>query len=215
MYSMYSSNATEKLKMIIVKSWEIFISQFTNGRLIVSKEAPFQHNFGNILRQVGDLHCFSRTEQFYVDLEVREININGRNKYIDITCNLLENGVIISKSAIELKFKKKSQGADDEARIDAYSDIQSLEGCLNAGYDLAYFFMITDNGSYTKESKKLDSTAYSFSMCNNYITKSNFELIPKLKIRASVKINFNNQHKFVWKQVNEYYFLMLPIEVKY
>ncbi|MCK1996453.1 hypothetical protein MPH47_04230 [Psychrobacillus psychrodurans] len=209
---MHLLSPKEKLNEIIEKSWEIFICQFTNRRLIVSKEAPFQHNFGNILRQVGDLYCFSRTEQFYVDLEVREENINGKTKYIDITCNLLKDGEIITKAAIELKFKKKSQGADDEARIDAYSDIHSLEGCIKSGYDLAYFFMITDNGAYTRKSKKLDSTAYIFSMCNDHVTTANLDLVPKLKTRKDIKVNFNQAYKFSWKNIDENYFLMLPVQ---
>jgi hypothetical protein len=56
-------------------------------------------------------------------LETKESLVASRSKYIDITCSFYEGKEIKAKAAIELKFKKKSQGADDFARIDSYVDI--------------------------------------------------------------------------------------------
>ncbi|MED3550129.1 hypothetical protein [Cytobacillus praedii] len=208
---MYLLDPNEKLELIIKKSWELFISQYVCGRIIVTKEAPFQHNFANIIKQMGELHCFSRNDQFFVDLEEKESDILGKNKYIDIVCSLSIGGEKTSKAAIELKFKKKSQGADDEARIDAYVDIQSLEHCLDKDYELAYFFMITDNPAYTKASMKIDSTASQFSIRDNFNTPINIELLPKLKSRSSVRIYLRRQHVLKWEKNEDSYFLMVPI----
>ncbi|MCM3109976.1 hypothetical protein [Lederbergia lenta] len=208
---MYLLNQNEKLDLIIKKSWELFISQYVCGRIIVTKEAPFQHNFANIIKHIGDLHCFSRNEQFFVDLEEKESGILGKNKYIDIVCSLSIGEKRTSRAAIELKFKKKSQGADDEARIDAYADIQSLEHCLDKDYDLAYFFMITDNPAYTRVSVKLDSTASQFSIRDNFITPINIELVPKLKSKSKVRIFLRRRHELKWKNHKDRYFLMIPI----
>ncbi|AKG34991.1 hypothetical protein [Paenibacillus durus] len=60
---------------------------------------------------------------------------------------------LLAKGAMELKFKKKTQGAEDFARIDSYEDIECLEHCLDRNYETAYFCMIADNNIYSRESK--------------------------------------------------------------
>jgi hypothetical protein len=141
-------NPIDKLDVVVNKSWEILISKFLYGRFELAKEAPFQHQFANVLRSVGELYCFSRTEMFLVDLETKEKNVFGKTKFVDITICFIENGKVTSSAAIELKFKKKSQGADDFARIDSYIDIVSLEEMKNRGYNKSYFYMITDDPIY-------------------------------------------------------------------
>ena len=204
-------NSIDKLGLVLNKSWEILISKFLNGRFELTKEAPFQHQFANILHSVGELHCFSRTEMFLVDLETKEKNVFGKTKFVDITICFLENGKVTSSAAIELKFKKRSQGAEDYARIDSYVDIASLEEMKNRGYNKSYFCMITDNSIYTKKSRE-GTTGEIFSMRNDYIPKQN-EVIsnPKCKGRSDVEIVFSSEHTFLWENKNSWYFLSLEV----
>ncbi len=203
---------SDKLDKVIKESWSLFKSKFLGGRMEVSTEAPFQHNLANTLRTVGNLHCFSRTEQFFVDLEKREENLleSRKAKYIDITCSYYEYGELVSSAAIELKFKRKYQGADDEARIDAYWDIQCLEKCLKKGYDLAYFMMISNYDLYTKKSRE-GSTGDTFSMRQGYTTPCK-ELVPKLKSRENKRIQLKHRYTFHWEEQQGEYFLLLPIK---
>jgi hypothetical protein len=71
----------EKLEKVITESWELFIAKYLSGRIEVSKEAPFQHHFANIIQDIGELYCFSRTELFLVDLETKEEKLLKKNKY--------------------------------------------------------------------------------------------------------------------------------------
>ncbi|MFP7493984.1 hypothetical protein SFC66_09380 [Terribacillus saccharophilus] len=208
---MASDNAIHKLDEVICKSWELFIQQFVQGRYSITKEAPFQFHFADTINKVGNLYCFKRGESFSVDLETRMEGILGKNKYIDITCAFYHGGEIPTASAaIELKFKKNSQGADDEARIDAYLDIQALEACADH-FDLAYFFMITESAAYSKPSIKVGSTADIFSMRNDYSPPVDKVLIPKLKSRSKNRIIFKSAHVFQWKSVGNNVFLKLDI----
>ncbi|MFJ6411917.1 hypothetical protein ACIQLG_03890 [Terribacillus saccharophilus] len=208
---MADDNAVQKLDEVINKSWELFVQQFVQGRYSITKEAPFQFHFADTINKVGNLYCFKRGESFSVDLETRKEGILGRNKYIDITCAFY-NGeeTPTASAAIELKFKKNSQGADDEARIDAYLDIQTLEACEDY-FDRAYFFMITESEAYSKPSKKEGSTADIFSMRNKYIPPVNKVLIPKLKSRSKNVILLKKAHEFQWRSVGNNVFLMLDI----
>ncbi|PAE07785.1 hypothetical protein CHI12_09465 [Terribacillus saccharophilus] len=203
--------AVQKLDEVINKSWDLFIQQFVQGKYSITKEAPFQFHFADTINKVGNLYCFKRGESFSVDLETRKEGILGKNKYIDITCAFY-NGeeAPTASAAIELKFKKNSQGADDEARIDAYLDIQALEACEDH-FDLAYFFMITESEAYSKPSKKLGSTADIFSMRNNYIPPVNKVLIPKLESRSKKQIVLKKAHEFQWQSVGKNVFLKLDI----
>lgn len=206
-YNEYGS----RMDLIISQSWEILKLQFIGGRLNLSKEAPFQHHFATIIKTVGDLHCYKRSEQFIVDLETKEVSKYGNSTYVDITLEMYNESDLVSRAAIELKFKKKSQGADDFARIDSYIDIESLEYLKCNKYNKAYFFMITDNEIYTKESKK-DTTGDIFSMRNGYTIPSNRVISnPNCKGRSKVEVVINYEHKFIWEENKEWYFLRLDI----
>lgn len=200
-----------RIDLIISQSWEILKSQFMGGRLSLSKEAPFQHHFATIIKTVGDLHCYKRSEQFIVDLETREVNKHGSPTYVDITLEMFNESDLVLRAAIELKFKKKSQGADDFARIDSYIDIESLEYLKNNRYNKAYFFMITDNEIYTKESRT-DTTGDIFSMRDGYTVPMNRILTnPNCKGRSKVEIVLSNEYTFKWSEKNNWYFLRLDV----
>lgn len=114
---------SERLKEILDESWKIFKSQFIYQRHQINKEAPFQHHFAQIIRNVGNLYSIGEKDLFKVDLETKCDNVKGKSKYIDISCEFVNE----INCAIELKFKTALQGAQDHGRIDAYVDIEALE----------------------------------------------------------------------------------------
>lgn len=202
-------NTTEKLDLIVTEAWTIFNHQFLNGRIQVEKEAPFQHHLANIIRDLGNLYCFSRSETFIVDLETKELNIRKKNKFIDITFGFYDGPKLLAKAAMELKFKKKIQGAEDFARIDSYQDIESLEYCLERGYSNAYFCMIADDLIYSKASK-IATTGDIFSMREGYVTPINIPISnANCKGRKDVIVTFKKAHTFEWQVQNGYLFLCM------
>src|SRR5690606_691576 len=141
---------SKRLEEILDQSWKIFKSQFIYGRHKINKEAPFQHHFAQIIKSVGNLYSISEKDLFKVDLEVKCLNIKGKSKYIDITCEFVDK----INCAIELKFKTSQQGAQDHGRIDAYVDIEALELVTNSEYKIGKFYMITDSQTYINKSNK-------------------------------------------------------------
>ena len=45
----------DRLKEVLDISWKIFKSQFIHRRHEINKEAPFQHHFAQIIRNLGNL----------------------------------------------------------------------------------------------------------------------------------------------------------------
>jgi hypothetical protein len=198
----------ERLGEIIDSAWDIFKSQFINGRITITKEAPFQHHFANIIKTLGDLYCIKREEIFFTDLETKCPNIRNKNKYVDITCGFIVGKKEI-KAAIELKFKTKQQGAQDWGRIDAYLDIEAVELSNKNDYDVGRFFMITDSTAYINKSKVGVGTI--FSMHQDYKSKpGNFQPL-KCKGREDTIVKLNGSYSFNWEKHNEFYFLKLVI----
>lgn len=201
----------EKLNTLIQEAWEIFMAQFIGGRIHVTTEAPFQHYLANVIKSLGDLYCFSRTETFLVDLETKEENIRGRKKYIDITFGFYDGAKVLARGAMELKFKRKDQGADDFARIDSYQDIECLEVCLERDYDVAYFGMISDNKIYANPSRQ-GTTGQIFSMRSGYQIPVNTLITnPNCKGRQDIGVFIKKEHTFKWEDHGKYISLCMPV----
>ena len=205
---MINKEYKERLNQILTLSWDIFKSQFINGRIRITKEAPFQHHFANIIKSIGDLFCIKRNELFFTDLETKCPNIKNKNKYLDFTCGFISDSKEI-KAAIELKFKTKNQGAQDFGRIDSYVDIEALELSLDKGYALGRFFMITDSTAYINSSTVGVGTI--FSMHNGYISKPGKFQAKECKGRSEVVVGLKNSYKFEWEKIKDYYFLEIRI----
>jgi hypothetical protein len=196
-----------RLQEIVDQSWRIFQSQFIGNRHPISKEAPFQHHFANILSNVGQLYCTSRDDVFLVDLETKVEGVRGRNKYLDITCSFPNSNI---SCAIELKFKTARQGAQDHGRIDAYSDIEALEIVTETEFSFGMFYMITDSPTYLHKSKRGVGTI--FCMHDGFLAPSGKPLSgSNSKGREDVEVTFRNEHILKWENAGEWYFLAIPV----
>ncbi len=201
----------ERLNEILDLSWKIFKSQFIHGRHKINKEAPFQHHFAQIIENVGNLYSMDKEDLFKVDLETK-CNINGKSKYIDISCEFNKR----IKCAIELKFKTKKQSAANLGRVDAYVDISALESALELvteeQFHLGKFYMITDNKQYINQSKRGIGTV--FATHHGHITEKGKKLVSNCKDREHVKLTLRNSYHFEWEEINDWYFLDLTINKK-
>lgn len=194
----------ERMDQVMKLAWSIFQAQFINERHTITTEAPFQHHFAQIIRQVGNLYCLQRDDLFHVDLEVQCQNIKGKNKYIDITCEFVDK----YKCAIELKFKKNSQGAQDHGRIDMYVDIEALELVCKDKYDMGRFYTITDCTAYVNQSDRGVGTEYTTYHGNTATARDYYY---DSKGRENVNIKLENAYRFEWEKYGKWYFLAIPV----
>ena len=195
-----------RLNEVLDQSWKIFKSQFIHGRHEINKEAPFQHHFAQIIRNVGNLYSIAEKDLFKVDLETKCDNVKGKSKYIDISCEFVDN----INCAIELKFKTAKQGAQDHGRIDAYIDIEALEIVTMDKFNIGKFYMITDSTAYINQSKKGVGTI--FATHNGFITKPKNEFWYNSKGRENVRVFLKKSYQFEWEMINNWYFLEITIK---
>jgi len=197
-----------RLNEILDVTWRIFKSQFLGETHPVQTEAPFQHYFANILSSVGQLYCIQRSDNFKVDLETRVENIQGKRKFVDISCEFVGTG---ASCAIELKFKTAKQGAQNHGRVDAYVDIEALEQLKESHYPVARFYMITDSGVYTKKSLTGVGTVFATHHGYEIEPKRDYKCIENNKGRADVITCFKSSHKFHWESNKGWFFLEIKI----
>lgn len=204
---MVKNEHTERLNQVLDLSWNIFKSQFISGRHEINKEAPFQHHFADIINKVGNLFCLTREDAFYTDLETKFPNLKheNKNKYIDITCEFYKK----SKCAIELKFKKESQGAQDHGRIDIFQDLEAVELACKDVFDIGKLFVITDSKPYINQSVRGVGTI--FPTHNGYKTIPNVPYISTSKGREDITITFRNEYEFVWEEIQGFHFLSITV----
>jgi len=193
----------QRLDLVLDEAWRIFKSQFINQRHYIYTEAPFQHHFADIINRVGNLYCINRKDHFLTDLETKFPNLKEKTKYLDITCGFHEQ----SSCAIELKYKKESQGAQDHGRIDIYQDLEAVEIACSETYDIGRVYVITDSKPYINQSKIGVGTI--FPTHNGHTIIADKEIISTSKGREGVSVKFKCSYKFEWEQIENFYFLSI------
>jgi hypothetical protein len=214
---------TARIDDILQTSWRILKTRFIKRRYEISSEAPFQHYFAHIISTIGDTYCITRTEKFMVDLEVKLEGKNNNDEvkksYIDITCGFSRGGNDSrEKTAIELKFKTKSQGAPNDTRNLVFQDIKRLENARKEdSFSQGRFYMITDLQTYANKSKKGLGTV--FRTHDGAETQANEEIYyPDSTSKKNVKVTLDDPYSFNWEKIDkkttkkeEWYFLEIPV----
>ena len=217
------TDAIIRIDEILDISWRILKTRFIEGRYVISREATFQHYFAHIISTIGDTYCITRSEKFMVDLEekleVKNNNDEVKKNYIDITCGFSRGGKEPKeKTAIELKFKTETQGAQNEARINVFRDVERLEKAKSEhSFAQGRFYMITDHQVYVNESKTGVGTV--FATHDGARTQANHEFhYPDSKSIEDVKVNLKNSYLFEWEKIDkksdkkeDWYFLELKV----
>jgi hypothetical protein len=141
-------------------------------------------------------------------LEERVPDIKDKNKYIDIVCGYQNTNTYC---AIELKFKKKSQGAQDYGRIDSFVDIEAVELAIEKKkYAMGFFFIITDCTAYVNPSRVGVGTVFAMhdgSRIGPGVFQCDFS-----KGREDVIVTLRNSYSFSWEQAGGWYFLSVPVK---
>jgi len=217
------TNDTARIDDILQTSWRILKTRFIEKRYEISREAPFQHYFAHIISTIGDTYCITRSEKFMVDLEekleLKNNNDEVKKNYIDITCGFSRGEEDSQeKTAIELKFKTKSQGAPNDTRNLVFQDIKRLENARKEdSFSQGRFYMITDLQTYANKSKKGLGTV--FRTHDGAETQANEVFYyPYSKSKKNVKVTLDDPYSFNWEKIDkkttkkeEWYFLEIPV----
>lgn len=210
----------ERLRRVVNESWALFRERFLMGRygdLEGFLERNFQFHFADILKTIGELHCVKADEIFHVRLE--ETLRSG--EHIDIVCYYEDS----KKCGIELKFKTKTQSAEDLGCIGAYKDIKRLESFIDVSdqenqkscFVCGHFFMITNHSLYLKK-PSAGSVRDLFPIHQGSQTIPSYKYCCKDKksVKPPVSITLRSEYKFQWEysktEKQDWYFLDIPID---
>lgn len=179
-----------------------------NGNLSIDNEASMQLEFGTILKSIGRLYEFTPKDNFIVLLEKKE-EISGslKSDKARIDMYIEYDGI---KTAIELKFLRKKNGAEPNNLFYVYADLYNLELYREKGYDLCYFILATDNEKYMTEGIKGKAERFTLKEGEKYEKGVPLEY-PAL---YSGTFSLKNDYSFIWnRDSSDLYFLKLKLPV--
>lgn len=146
----------ERLKEIVQISYNLLCNKIADGNICVHNEASLQMHLGVILKQVGHLYEFSKSDRFSVELETwREIEGTFKSKKGRARCDIqlkMANEYGSHEVAIELKyFRRHINETITDNRFSILLDLENLEQYQVNNPDLLCFEIVyTDNENYTK-----------------------------------------------------------------
>ena len=103
----------ERLKEIVKISYNLLCNEIAGGSITIYNEASLQMHLGVILKQVGRLYEYTKTDRFSIDLETwQEIDGTLKSKNGRARCDInlkMENEQEKYEVALELKYFKYSE----------------------------------------------------------------------------------------------------------
>ena len=159
------TNSVERVKRAIVRALEIYISKFACGEYSANIEAPFQFDYGYILRDLLELSKLYSDERFVVSLE-DNVPIDRRRDEVDIVITYTK-GRIIEKHLIELKYKKASAGSPASSVIPCYEDMYDMHKHRTSNpseIKSTWFIFLTPNKQFVEKPKE-SQTGLHTKMC--------------------------------------------------
>lgn len=146
----------ERLKEIVKISYNLLCNEIAGSSITIYNEASLQMHLGVILKQVGRLYEYTKTDRFSIDLETwQEIDGTLKSKNGRARCDInlkMENEQEKYEVALELKYFKYSEHeAVTDNRFSILLDLENLEQYqANNPTLLCYEIVYTDNVNYTK-----------------------------------------------------------------
>lgn len=213
----------ERLEKIVEESYTILKEKIRNKGIVVENEASFQLQFAYILKSLGELHEFSKEDNFMIELENNleldetSSKSNSNKARIDVLLSM-ENKDFINKCAIELKFLKESSHAEPNNRYDVFLDLSNLEKYKDKGIDICYFILATNHkhyvikDSYKEETKDFDfrdGKTYTAGTLLSYNTKKNLSLKGEKGYRPNIELK--NDYNFEWDCYENMNFLKIKL----
>ena len=214
-----------RVEMAINKAMSIYLTRLKMGMIDEGLEASFQMHLAGLLRDELELLTIDKNERFVVELEK---NMGDKN-YVDICVEYHKNGCLNELYPIELKFKKESQTAGNQAVINSFVDIYKLEQLINQNnlVKSCCFIFLTNYERYTKQPKN-GGTREVFSMYHNSKIEPNqsykddsktFKRALLKKFKNELKeLKFNNSYTIKYQKLQckdkNYYFFILSIPPK-
>ncbi len=198
-----------RVEMAINKAMFIYLTRLKMGMIDEGLEASFQMHLAGLLRDELEVLTIDKNERFVVELEKNMEKENNGKNYVDICVEYHKNGCLNELYPIELKFKKKSQSAEDLGVMESFKDIYNLEQLTNI--KACYFIFLTDHELYTKQPKN-SGTRKVFSMYHGAKIKQNQNYKYDSKTAKNMLEKYPNGFDFKYNYKIDYQKITIPSE---
>lgn len=200
---------------IINTAFRLFCNKFGQGGISANNESSFQFEIGSIIRTLGQLYEFKKTDNFhlgfeeYIHLDEKTQKSKSNRARVDLLITYQFNNTV-TRAAIELKFFKKVNHREPNNRYDVFQDISNLEMYKRNGIDLCYFILVTDHEHYViKPSYSPDTLDFDFKHGSVYTAGK--VLSYRTKKPHGPDLTLTQNHTFLWGKVKNMYFLKLKV----
>ena len=208
--NLLSGSFEERLRKSISFAWQVFMEKTGTDLLPINKEASMQLQYSYILQQVVPLICFHKDETVKIELETG-VNINGRNREIDLILNGRHSKDRHHRIAVEMKCYRTlassggKRGATDIFMKDVYEDLSLLEEyCNHAGFDQGVALVMNDMERLVYPKKK-DAKCWDYDISHG--TKiGNVHLTTPIGGKQ-IDIRLTKLYEFTWIPKGQFWFL--------
>ncbi|RTQ46804.1 hypothetical protein EJV47_20740 [Hymenobacter gummosus] len=203
------------LTEVIETSYRLLAQKLANGGVKARNEAALQHEFGHILRTIGELYEFSSAHRFqlefesYLELTAPTIKSTTTRARVDLVLDYSTPSGS-ARAAIELKFFKKANHREPNNRYDVFKDLSNLEQYRQHGIDQCYFVLVTDHAHYVHQSAYSPDTAgFDFRHGSSYAAAT--ELVYATTVPYGPPVRLQQSYQFAWDSIDDLYFLKVSV----
>lgn len=201
-----------RVHKIIDICWDSFSAKVGCGLITINKEASMQLQFAYLLKNTLDLVVYNEDESIELELETG-IPIGNKIRICDIIIQI-KKGSNKVELPIELKCYRnissssgKLRGAQDLFKYGLYEDLELLESYVSENRIQGIQLTMTDARNFVFPKTKKGKSW-------NYDVSDGFQIINGTLIETPIggkakRIQLHKSYKFLWKEVNGFYFLKM------
>ncbi len=221
-------NPNARVEMAINKAMSVYLTRLKMDMINEGLEASFQMHLSGLLRDELELLTIDKHERFVVELE-KNLGDKKDKNYVDICVEYHKNGSLdeprhTEQYHIELKFKKKNQGAEPQNVIECFKDIYNLEQLANTNKEIkfCYFIFLTDHKLYTEKADEGIRKKFPIHHDADIVTNTKYNDDGDTAKNSLKKypngLHFKNNYKIKYQKLQgkdkNYYFFILSIPPK-
>ena len=204
----------ERLDFIIKTAFDIICKKIASDSITIFNEASLQLHLGTVLKDIGHLYEFSKTDRFVIELEksiggFAHTSKSKGNARCDIAVSYEDENGVRSLAFIELKYFKASKDqnsaeATKDNRFSLFMDLENLEKYRSLfttpeGHPLCYEIALAQNDTYANSAAR--SVLKTGNGCWTDESRVKSDSDPTLLVRYTSKkpIDLKGNYQFEWK----------------
>lgn len=208
-----SEDFFERVRGMVIYSWEIFSQKVGSGLIKINKEASMQLKYSYILQQFIPIVIFDEREKVEIELE-STCFLNGKNREIDILIKATNSELVTYTIAIELKCYKefassgRPRGAHDIFMKDVYFDLYLLEEYCNYNIANLGISLVMSNYRTSVNPNNRSAKCWVYDISDGTTVTAGTNFCTPIG-GYDIDFTLNKNYSFSWSSYGDYWFTKL------